>query len=72
VNVENEQVDRKVLGLITNGANTANDLERVMFSRTTDNAQAHANMRVVDKSLQRLRRAGKIAFVKRAWTLVKP
>lgn len=67
---ENEKDDQIILELIKKGTARArllvSELKRV--SRLTPKDKIY---RRVDRSLQRLRKAGKIAFVEGEWVLVK-
>jgi hypothetical protein len=66
----NDQIDMKILTVIRCNVSTAGAVQRALFPNPPrDSAEDYTNMRIVDKSLQRLRRAGKIVFAKRAWTI---
>lgn len=68
----NEEIDAKTLALIERGIASAGGIKRLLFSGTPrDAAQDYTNDRIVDKSLQRLRRANKIVYANRAWSIVK-
>ena len=65
----NDRVDALVLKAVTAKVNVAMAIEAAIVG---DLPYGKCDFRTVDKSLQRLRKAGKIIFTKGVWTLVPP